>query len=212
MKKIIYGISFLFLLGILIISCQKEVAKDKSVQKQIIQQTTKKLDISLDEFQQIINSNNSTRAASGWWQRFKKWVKAHSGNSQKYVDGEPVCAGHGGCGPCPGVCFRKGIIDGGDNEIVSEKEFAQGWRAIAFSIFENKSNHNIRKMVIQIPSEYETDFILNNVFEVENNERLPSFYSKEAGFHSITIKSGIYPVIRSPKEGMTKTIVNIMVE
>ena len=170
-------------------------------------------DISLEEFQQILDSKNSLEKSPPWFEKFKKWVRAHTGNSQILVDGQPTCFGNGGCGPCPGICFGSSIVDGGDNgDPVSDKEFILGLRAIAFSIFENQSNANKRKMVIQIPSEYADDFIMNNLFEVESDEFLPMFYVSESGFNSITVEEGRYPVIVSANDGMTRTIVNITVE
>ena len=229
MKKLVSWSLFLVLVGITIIACQKGPIKNQSlstknpslpIKNQSLSKQTKplsqNLDISLEEFQQIINSDNSSnKRPNGWWEKFKKWVKAHSGNSQQYdAEGQPICSGGGACGPCPGICFGGGIKDGGNNGWeVSEEEFNQGLRAIAFSIFENIGNPNKRKMVVQIPSEYENDFIFNNnVFKIENDETLPTFYSNEAGFDSITVKSGIYPVIKFPKKGMTMTIVNITVK
>ncbi len=53
---------------------------------------------------------------------------------------------------------------------------------------------------------------MNSTFRVEYDEILPSFYVNEAGFNSIVIKKGNYPVVQPDEDGMISTVVNITVE
>ena len=197
------------LCAITFMSCQKkkiEFNPSKSLSENSNQE---KLDISFDEFNLILADLNSTnRAAPGWWENFKKWIKSHSGNAQQYVNGQPSCFGSGGCGPCAGICFGSIIDGGGGSGGVSESEFVLGLRALAFSIIEKNGGAPQKKMVIEIP-DYEEDFVKDNKFVVNNDEYLPSFFATEAGLNSIMVKAGTYPAITSPQDGITRTIVNI---
>ena len=172
MKKLIYGSLFLALIGM--VGCNKEAMVNENLEANQSSQSAK-FDISLEEFQQILDSETSLEKAPPWVEKLKKWIKAHSGNSQQYVDGQPSCFGDGGCGPCAGICFGSGLIAGGDDGEITQEEFVLGLRSIAFSIFENKGNTSQRKMIIQIPSEYENEFIRGNAFVIDNDENLPSF-------------------------------------
>jgi hypothetical protein len=206
MKKLILAVSAFAMIAM--VACQKEEVAINPATSTVQNPGVENLDISVEEFSQILTELHSTDRAPGWWEDFKKWVKSHTGNSQQFVNGQPVCVGNGGCGPCPGICFGS-IMDGGSNGGgVSQAEFQVGLRAIAFSIVRQAGNPHIRRMIIEIP-EYEGDFIHGNKFRVEADEYLPAFFASEAGVNSIKVKEGNYPVIGSPQDDVTLTIVNI---
>ena len=193
-------------------SCQKELSRNESSLHQNTLIEEEKLDISIEEFQQILLEVNSLeKVGPAWWERFKDWVNSHSGNSQQYVNGQPACFGDGGCGPCAGACFGSAAPNDNDGAITTE-QFALGLRAVAFSIIEKNDDGIQRKMLIQIPNQYKHDFIMDKILRVGNDEELPAFYVSEAGFNSIKVKAGLYPVIESPQNGISMTIVNISVE
>ncbi len=154
MKRLIY----ITLLASIFSGCQKNGFNSKiSRNKQFVIE----YDISMEEFHQVLSSRQIQTKKSGWWEKFKMWVKAHTGNSQKYVDGQPVCSGNGGCGPCPGICFGGSLIDGrGSGGVLTEEEVSVGLRPVSLSIFENEENPIDKKMVIKTLSEYENEFIL----------------------------------------------------
>jgi hypothetical protein len=212
MKKLIISSGIILSSIILFVGCQKDQINNEVTTDQVTNELSNKLDISEKEFKYILSELNSQeKAPPGWLQKFKDWVNAHTGNSQQYENGQPVCFGNGGCGPCPGICFGSGIMSGGNDGQVTQEEFVLGIRAIALAIIEKNGNAAQKKMVIEIPSQYDQDIIINNRFEVESDEQLASFYVNAAGYNSITVKAGTYPVITSPKDGVTRTIVNISV-
>ncbi len=212
MKKLIYGSLFLAILGIGIVGCKKETINEGITPTSVVESNKDIYDISLEEFEYILNSQNSEEKAPPWWEKFKKWVNSHSGSSQIYVEGQPSCSGGGGCGPCAGLCVGGMVANDNNDGQISAEDLSLGLSPIAFSIFVNSADENQIKLVIQIPLEYEENFIMNGTFRVEKDEVLPSFYVNEAGFNSILMKKGIYPVIRSSIDGMSRTIVNITVD
>jgi hypothetical protein len=217
MKKIIMFSSIAMAGLILNVACEKEQDLNQEISQNFKSSEDEKLNIDLQEFQIILDEVQSTEIngiqekAPKWWNKFTDWVKSHSGSSQKWVNGQPSCFGDGGCGPCAGACFRS-IETGGDNGHITQEEFVQGFRAIAFSIIEKNENGIQRKMIIEIPYQFESDFIMDNKMRVSDDEFLPEFFVKKAGFKSVKVESGLYPVVQNPQMGRSFSIVNIVVE
>jgi hypothetical protein len=202
MKKLIYGGLLIAAVGIGFIGCEKDITETND---KIENSQDNKLSISLQEFQNILSINNAEKAGPGW-EKFKKWVKAHTGNTQRYNDGQAVCMGNGGCGPCPGVCFGSTMYDGGDNGELTDEEYNLGLRAISLSILESSNEY---LLLIAFPTIFENEFISNDIFIIDDTEYLPDFYSTEAGYSAIAVEPGNYPVIQNQDDSLTYTIVNI---
>ena len=141
-------------------------------------------------------------------------MKAHTGNTQRYNNGEPVCMGNGGCGPCPGICFGSTMYDGGDNGgELTDEEYELGLRAISLTILEDPDNETENQLLIGFPSEIESEFIFEEMFIIDSEEYLPEFYCYEAGYSTIEVEPGNYPIAttKSQDDNLTYTVVNISI-
>ncbi|HEX4888740.1 MAG TPA: hypothetical protein VFV37_11885 [Luteibaculaceae bacterium] len=193
-------------------SCQQkpDVSPIKTPNEDLVEGLT----ISQSELTGILKSLNSANKVPEWWKRFKDWVNAHTGHSQIYIYGEPICEGRYSCGPCPGICFRAGLTEGGENGSVSVEDMASGLRPVALTLLEKRLEGQgfTRRLLIEIPIQYEGEFINNSIFRVESDESLPDFFSNGAGFESVIVKGGAYPTFRDPVNGKIITLTDVVVK
>ena len=66
-------------------------------------------------------------------------------------------------------------------------------------------------MIIEMPNSIEYQVVRENYFDVSINEELPSYLALEAGYNSILVQAGNYPIIYDSTNEVLRTIVNISV-
>jgi len=156
------------------------------------------------EIYEIVNQITcNNKDLPDWIVAIGKWIKAHTGKGQQYVNGQPTCFGNYQCGPCPGFCLysippKRYIYgypngDNGELETVSSTDYSLGLRAAKFSIVENRITQEERIMITL------TDDIMDFTFEdyvyFDVNVFLPDTFVSLFNVTSIELKSGAYPII-----------------
>lgn len=182
-------------------SCNKES------ETPIVNQPNNNIEQTIDEnkIKEILSQINSkTELSPDWWERFKSWVKEHTGNSQKYQDGQPVCAGNGGCGPCAGICFNLSMAPLPDGNL-SDHDYNNGLRKFEFGIVENQSTNEL-KVLLEFDAN-DNQIIDDGSLIILNDEIVSSELTSLTEYSSITLHSGNYPVFED-ENGKLQTIVN----
>jgi hypothetical protein len=207
MKKLIYGSLFLALVGIGVVGCKKnEVTENRPLTSS---ESSTNLAISTVELNSILEEINSIqKVGPGWWKKFTSWVNSHSGSAQRWVNGQPTCVGDGGCGPCAGICFSSGLMQGNSTGSLTADQLASGLRAFQMSLIEKTNSATEKKIFLEIPSAYVSSFVMDNIISVRNDQLLPYWFVTGAGLSEIKIISGVYPVSVMPN-GSVEVLFNI---
>lgn len=203
MKKIIYFTTISTIL--LITSCVKQNYQNANAQ---LASPESSLSISKEEFQNILSEMKSQEKTPHWWVKFVNFVKVHTGNSQVYLNGQPLCDWAFHCGPCPGICLGSVAPDlsaDSTDEILNEMS------RIKLTVIEKNDSTNNTKMIIEMPNSINYQVVRENYFDVSISEELPSYLALEAGYNSIIVLAGNYPIIYDTTNEVLRTIVNISV-
>lgn len=208
MKTKILKMSILIsIVGITLFACNKNEIVDTVQTENIINAPSS--EISADEIQSIINSVYSNTEAPDWWVKFKKWVKSHIGVNQRYDEfGQPLCSGDMECGPCPGICLVGIGMTGttNNNNYVSQANYALGFRALGINVIEN-INTNETKIMFEFNLDL-NNFVEDGILYIDSDSDLSTNIVNEAGYTSITILHGEYPVFETNSSGIYSTVVN----
>lgn len=206
-------IMFIGVLGVFLYACNKE---QKNVSNESHQQETPDLTkIDGKDIQNILSQLNSNADAPPWWEKVKKWVHDRTGTSQQYVNGQPVCHGNGGCGPCPGIgCVFGGIaFDEGNDGVLTELEVANGLKLFKLAVIERMIDNDLRVMLEFDDNQYIEEFIDGNGYlKIEDSGLLNNELTNGLGYNSIYIYAGQYPVFLNEDTGSYQTVLNSVVE
>lgn len=130
------------------------------------------------------------------------WVKSHVG-TELFNN----CKGKNPCGPCAGICLRfkptinSPILEGfsieGDELIVSDEEYEEGFRPYQLSIIENIDTTELF-LQFEFKPEDIHDVAYNESFVIAEDTLLSEEICSmlgvdELGLDSILIKEGVYP-------------------
>jgi len=201
--KIVKSTILVAILGVALWSCNKPEV-ESPIESKVINENV----INSEEINSILTEINSeAELPPNWWKKVVRWVKAHTGGSQKYIDGQPACIGTGGCGPCAGICFSIWATPiSGNTGNLSQNELQQGLRPFVFGIIENVNTNEV-KVLLEF-HEYTGDFIQDGFVRIENEELIDGDLTLECDCNSIKLLPGDYPVFENDTDGTLQTIVN----
>lgn len=207
MKKLIYGSLLIALLGIGNVGCKKNSIPENRIPNSAGLST--EYQISNSELNSILKELHSdAKVGPGWWRKFKDWVNSHSGSSQNYVNGQPSCSGGGGCGPCAGICFSSGLMQGSSDGTLTLAELNAGVSAFQMTLIEKTDDSSQKKLFLEIPNQHVSAYVMNSSLLISDDVLLPEWFVKSAGLTEIKIISGRYPVLVNP-DGSAELLVNI---
>jgi len=194
-KKIIISIIVFAIMGITFLACEKTETTEPVIN---IEQSS--ISISDNEIREIISSLHSTnKTPSNWWDDIKAGAKVHTGGTQVYVNGQPICSGNYNCGSCPAICLTGRTINGslngpnGELDKVTNTDYNLGYRALSFTIIENYDTEE-RKIMIEFKEDYD-DFVRNGKLYVDKDFELTDDILEKLELTSATIFAGEYEVV-----------------
>lgn len=198
MKKLIFiGISII-ISGFGFNSCKKEVKESNTVITNGNSMDENLTYIDVKEVRNILSNNHQANKVGG----IGEWIKNHTG---RY--GKNDCGGGGGCGPCPAICFSRGILDSSidhDGKL-SSTEFEEGLRLFLVKIVSG----NNEKLIIQFSDQslqHDGEYLYIDE-DVVFEENTPSLFN----VNYLKIKKGAYPIVYDFSD-QGETVVDVIIE
>lgn len=145
------------------------------------------------------HSDVNIKDCPGWWQRLKKWIKAHTG-THLFNN----CNGNNPCGPCAGICFQLGTYP---IPVEDEYELTQDDIESGDNVFILGGLDETHMAITFIDN---ADFIFEDTFYLQEDWDLGQDVAQEFQVASIIIKQGNYPVIYEFNEN-GETVVEVEV-
>jgi|SRR5690554_2427709 len=211
MKNVIYGILFFGLVGLGFVACEKEqnnFHQTESSAESLIDQEPK---FSLDFIENMVNdayliNADENQTKSKWrkfWRKVGRWFNDHAG-VKMFGD----CGLNLSCGPCPGICFRSGIIDGNPNgdDTASDDVYSNGLRVYGIDILEDMET-NEEYLMFRF-NEDVADFVMDDNFYITKDVFLSETMSGLLEKQSVELKKGKYNVFFDEISGYYYSLVD----
>ncbi len=209
MRKLFFGGVIAIVSFSTVISCSKKVNNESNESKQA---NTSVVDYqptySTKEVKSVLADINSVeKIGPGWGAKVKKWFNDHTGT---YLFSG--CTNSNPCGPCPGICFRAGIVDGNNNngDVASTQDYANGLRVYGLNLIENSQTNE--QAILFVFNKDLNDLTSDNYFYIEGDIMANSTICAAMGKTSIKFIKGKYAVVKDNETGyyyaLVETVLN----
>lgn len=153
-----------------------------------------------------LNYPDENQTKSKWrrfWRKVGKWFNDHAG---VWMFGD--CGLNLSCGPCPGICFNSGIIDGNPNgdDTTSDDAYLNGLRVYGIDIIEDRETNE--EYVMFRFNEDVIDFVMDGYFYIIKDVFLSETMSSLLEKQSIELKEGRYNVFYDEVSGYYYSLVD----